>query len=415
MPIVVQLTPAGRGAVATLLVEGPAARDLVAMHFRPAAGRTLASYAPERASFGRFGPEPGEEVVVHPASEQAVEIHCHGGHGAITRLTDILTAAGCRLVDWRDWARSHHEDPITADARVALADARTQRAAEILLDQYQGSLRRAVDGVAALLDDGNAAEAARGLDELLALAPLGLHLAAPWHVVLAGPPNVGKSSLINALVGYQRALVHSLPGTTRDVVTATTALDGWPVELSDTAGLRAGHSPVEQAGIALARQRLATADLTVLVFDASKQWSEADHGLLASYPEALVVHNKWDLLALAPPEQTDGDRGPRDRESRSISAMERAGMSTGVGAERERDPRPLVADSERPGGIHTSATRGDGIEELASTIAHRLVPSPPPPGAAVPVNARHVEALQSAAVSLAHGDPHAARRTLASV
>ena len=98
--------------------------------------------------------------------------------------------------------------------------------------------------------------------------PIGRHLTRPWQVVLTGPPNTGKSSLLNAILGYSRAIVDPTAGTTRDVVTAVTALDGWPVEISDTAGIRATNAAVEQAGIRLAEQRIADADLVVLVLDA---------------------------------------------------------------------------------------------------------------------------------------------------
>ncbi|NUQ62577.1 MAG: 50S ribosome-binding GTPase [Pirellulales bacterium] len=368
MLLVVQLTPPGRGAVATLLVEGPGARDIVSAHFRAASGRALASYPPGRPVFGRFGPEPGEEVVVRAASEESVEVHGHGGHAAVARLTEILAEADCRQVDWRDWARDHHKDPITADAHIALAEARTELAAAILLDQYHGALRRAIDAIRALLETDQAAEAQHALETLLARAPLGLHLTTPWQVVLAGPPNVGKSSLINALVGYRRALVHPMPGTTRDVVTAATAVEGWPVELSDTAGLRAGGSAVEEAGIALAKERLAAADLAILVFDASHPWSERDRMLAETRPDALVVHNKWDLA--------DG------------------------------------AGAERPPGLRTSAIRGDGIDELVAAIAHRLVPDPPSADAAVPFTASHVEALRFAAAALVQGGSSAAKLAL---
>ena len=90
-----------------------------------------------------------------------------------------------------------------------------------------------------------------------------------WRVVIAGPPNVGKSSLINAMAGYERAIVSPLPGTTRDVVTLTTAIDGWPVQLADTAGLRASDDELESAGVKLAGAALAAADLVILVCDAT--------------------------------------------------------------------------------------------------------------------------------------------------
>ena len=115
--------------------------------------------------------------------------------------------------------------------------------------------------------------------------------------MIAGKPNVGKSSLINALVGYDRSIVHPAPGTTRDVVAASTAIDGWPATLCDTAGLHGGGDAIKHNGIALASRRIAEADLVLLVFDASVRWSEEDADLLAGLPDALVVHNKIDAAA----------------------------------------------------------------------------------------------------------------------
>ena len=114
-------------------------------------------------------------------------------------------------------------------------------------------------------------------------------------MVLAGRPNVGKSSLMNALAGHGRSIVHHAPGTTRDAVTLTTAIDGWPVELCDTAGLRPAGDALESAGIERAQERLARADLVVLVCDQSMPWSAEDQALLDQWPEAVLVHNKCDL------------------------------------------------------------------------------------------------------------------------
>ncbi len=103
--------------------------------------------------------------------------------------------------------------------------------------------------------------------------------------MVAGRPNVGKSRLLNALAGYERAIVDPTPGTTRDVVTVRTALDGWPVELADTAGLRDSDDAIESAGIALARARQADADLTLLVLDRSEPLTETDLALRADVQE----------------------------------------------------------------------------------------------------------------------------------
>jgi tRNA modification GTPase len=360
-PRVVRLTPLERGAIATVLVEGPGAARLVQALFQPKSGGPLATCPIDRPILGHFlsGSQPGEELVVRRRSEASVELHCHGGYASVAAIEAALIAQGGRATSWRDWAAGHEPDPIASAARIALADASTERTSTVLLDQYHGALRRAVKEVRVLLHAGDPASASGRLDTLLARAPLGRHLVEPWRVTLAGGTNVGKSSLINALVGYGRAIVDPTPGTTRDVVTATTALDGWPVEFSDTAGLRHSDQPVERAGIELARQRLADADLVVLVFDLTRPWSDTDARLVQTQPGALVVHNKCDLTG--------------------------------------RDLPPRAA------GLSTSAHTGRGVDGLLRSIAGRLVPDPPAGGGAVPFTAAQVRQLQAARDAVAGG------------
>jgi tRNA modification GTPase len=325
--------------VATLRIEGPLAVEAVALHFRARGGRRLSAEVGDRLVVGHFGGPPGEEVVVRVHSRRSLELHCHGGQAAVDMIEQTLIGHHAHAADWRQWIARTEPDPIAAAAWIALADARTERTAAILLDQYHGALRRAIAEIESLRHRGDAAAATRRIDELLARAPLGRHLVSPWRVVLAGRPNVGKSSLINALVGYARAIVHPLPGTTRDVVTAGTAFDGWPVELADTAGLHPAGDALERAGMERAQQQLVRADLVVLVFDRSLPWTEDDDALLCAWPGALVVYNKSDLPAAEP-----------------------GGVL----------------------GLIVSALVGEGIEQLAGAISARLVPDPPPPGSAVP-------------------------------
>ena len=339
---VIQLTPPGRGAIATLRVEGPGAVDVVQAQFRSHAGRPLIAFAVDRLVVGHFGSDSGEEVVVRQCADGAVELHCHGGHATVAMIEEALVAGGCRRITWPDWVAVKHCDPIAAAALTALADARTQRTAAILLDQHHGALNRAFDEIRQSIDRRDADAANRQIKILLDRINLGQHLVRPWSVVLAGRVNVGKSSLINALMGFGRSIVHHTPGTTRDAVTAATAIDGWPVELCDTAGLRNSGDALERAGIERTEQRLAQADLPILIFDRGETWSAEDQTLLERCPAALLVHNKCDL----PP-----------------------------------------AAGDRPAGLSTSALRGDGVDNLLQSIARRLVPSPPPPGAAVPFTA----------------------------
>jgi tRNA modification GTPase len=348
----IQLTPPGRSAVATLRIEGPGAVETVAAHVRTRSGRSPHDFPADRLVVGRFGGSQGEEVVLRRTADGAVELHCHGGLAAVARIEHDLVQAGCRPLSWQEWVRGQEADPIAAAARIALAEARTARTAAILLDQYRGALGRALRAIEAELGGGRTASARRQLDSLRALAPLGLHLVRPWQVVVAGPPNVGKSSLINALAGYPRAIVHWAPGTTRDALTAPTVLDGWPVELCDTAGLRAGGEAVERAGMELARRKMAQADLLLLVFDRSQPWSEAEQALCDAQAGALIVDNKSDL----PP-----------------------------------------AECWRPAGEPVSATQGQGIDALCKAIAGRLVAQPPLPGAAVPFTQEQIDRIDALA------------------
>src|SRR5439155_6204210 len=135
------------------------------------------------------------------------------------------------------------------------------RTAAILLAQLRGAFTRDCRAAEQVLRAGRQAEAATRVADLLRLAPVGRHLVVPWRVVVAGAPNVGKSSLVNALAGFQRCVVTPMPGTTRDAVTTLIAVDGWPVELIDTAGIRNVADDLESAGVDRARRTAADADV----------------------------------------------------------------------------------------------------------------------------------------------------------
>lgn len=364
-----ELTPAGRGAIATIAVWGAGAACVVTPWFRPARGGSLREVPCGRIVFGNWQANDGvtEELIVCRCDAETVEVHCHGGTAAARRVVRTLVAAGCVEVDQGDWIRTTQGDEIRADAYAALTAAPTQRTAAILLDQLNGEFSKAVNQVRNDLLTNRFEAAESRLAELRSWASLGLHLIAPWRVVLAGQPNTGKSSLINAILGYQRSIVHDQPGTTRDVLTAATAIDGWPIELTDTAGIRAGaQDHLETAGIQRAGSQVASADLVVWVTDVTTEWTseEATAPVAAGNRPVLVVHNKSDLASPMPGKRTVG--------------------------------------------IRTSAVTGTGISELVAAIANHLVPAPPPPGTAMPFKPRHVESLALIGDALARNDTRAA-------
>jgi tRNA modification GTPase len=359
-PTATVLTPRGRGAVASILVRGPASLcDLESgedgPRFRAANGRAFADQPIRRIVFGRWG-HPSEDVVLCRRSNDEFEIHCHGGESAIQRILDDLRTANCEVVSWQDAIRNH-ADLLEAELVDALGRAPTQRTAVVLLDQHQGALRAEIEAITGLVQSGDLESAAADLNRLLHWKRFGTHLTRPWSVVLAGRPNVGKSSLINALVGYTRSIVYDQPGTTRDVVTAETALAGWPVQLADTAGMRDQAGTLEAAGIERARAHFAEADCRVLVLDRSQPPSPEDGELLAAWPDAICVAHKSDL-------------------------------PDAWGA-------ALPADA-----IRVSSLTPSGLDDLIASIVQRLIPEAPAAGTAVPFNDRQFDCLERARLAV---------------
>jgi tRNA modification GTPase len=301
-----------------------------------------------RVYFGTLGDGSyADEVVVAVKQlepEEVVEVHCHGGRRVVAWVAELLGDHDRRT-------------PTRHDGWNWLPIALTLRTASILLDQCHGAFDRAVDDI--LSSPGPPGDT---MAALARYAGVGRHLTEPWRVVIAGEPNVGKSSLVNAVAGFQRSVVSATPGTTRDVVSTVTAIDGWPVELLDTAGLRAAADEVEAEGVGRAGAARAEADLVVWVLDGSQP--------LARPPESdFVVVNKSDL----PP------------------AWDWA----------------LV-----PTAVPVSAATGEGIPHLLTRIAARLVPDPPPTGAAVPYTPTLADRIVAARSALLSGNLAETRRLL---
>lgn len=327
---VTALTPPGTGAIATLEVAGPRAWAVVRALFHPASGTLPTSPELHRTWFGNIG----DEVVItvkQVEPQPIVEIHSHGGSQVVKWLLTQLENQGCgrKPTNERSWGLLQH--------------ARTTRTAAILLDQLQGAFAAAIRNTPA------------SLPRLTALAPIGRHLVEPWKVVIAGAPNVGKSSLVNAIAGYQRSVVSPVAGTTRDVVTTFVALDGWPVELADTAGLRRATESLEAEGIELARRFLREADLVVWLLDGG----DANPVWPTDTNNTLVVVNKAD--------------------------------------------HPLAFDAADL--LCVSATTGDGVPQLIAEVVRRLVPVAPLSGEAVPYTPALADLVLAAAADPARGLP----------
>jgi len=258
MPVAALCTPRGRGAVASIRLRGSC--DLLDQPagalFIPANRKRLSEQPIGRIIFGHWGHESREEVVVCRRDEGTTDIHCHGGDAATRRILADLERAGCQIVSWQELTTAA-ACLFASECFDALSRAATLRTANLLLEQNSGVLRDAWQRLRDILAETPLTidRVLSQLDDLLAWADFGLHLTDPWNVVIVGRPNVGKSSLLNALAGFARSIVFDQPGTTRDLVTAEIALCGWPVQLVDTAGLHESECALETAGIGLAREQ----------------------------------------------------------------------------------------------------------------------------------------------------------------
>ncbi len=364
------MTPPGIAGVATVAVVGRDAWNALAPLFRRSRGQPLAA-APEAGSLhvGTFGPPPGDEVVLAARPDQELpwyEVHCHGGTQMVELVIEKLFERGVTITSWKKLIAPPPSTLRTVALR-NLTKALTLRAANVLLDQSLGALDRGIRRVLELFDQSRVNAASDALNRILRFGNLGRHLTRPWSVAVSGPPNAGKSSLVNTLAGYRRAVVTATPGTTRDVVSTMVALDGWPIELVDTAGVRFTTDTLESAGIRLGEEAARKADLVLWVMDLSGAPTHAPRDI-----DPLLVLNKSD-------------------------------------AAKKWDPQSVGP------GIVVSATTGDGIDVLSEAIVKRLIPTTPSPGDAVPFNDGLAQEFQDTRADIIAGRTDRARSRLAAL
>lgn len=345
-------TAPGAGGIGVVRLSGP--------HSRPIAesicGRSL---RPRRAQHVRFVDAGGDIIddgialaFAAPASytgEDVVELQAHGSPALLQQLLARVCALGARMARPGEFSerafRNGKLDLVQAEAVADLIAAGTVRAAQAARRALDGEFSRRVETIAAeLLAVRVQVEAAidfadepldtlggtglrarldtltRSLDELLAAAERGQKLRDGLHAVIVGPPNAGKSSLLNALAGSERAIVTEIAGTTRDLLRETVRIDGVELTLVDTAGLREGGDAIEREGMRRARAELARADLAIVVLDARdpEAGRRAVAEAIAAVPQRLRLHNKADLLAASPP--------PNDDDTLWLSARTGAGL-----------------------------------------------------------------------------------------
>jgi tRNA modification GTPase len=403
-------TPRGVGGIGVIRVSGPDALACVQAVFRPSRHDT---YAPRRSHAMTHGhvvsPSSGEAVdealVAYYRSpttytgEEMLELSLHGGPVVLDEALALVCEAGARVANPGEFTQraflNGKMDLAQAEAVADVIHAKTRFSRRAATAQLAGSLSRNLDALREQLigilaeveahvdfpeDDLDfqpsqsvadaIASVVTAVDDLAAAGARGAAVREGVDVVIVGRPNAGKSSLLNALLDDDRAIVTAIPGTTRDAIEGHVDMRGIPVRLTDTAGVRDTDDEIEREGVATSRRRAAGADVVVGVLDTAAPLEDDDRAILALTEgrASVVVANKADL-----PPAWDPDEALRAR-AIVASATTRAGL-------------------------------GDVVHAIVDAAAGEAADDGEPPAV---TNARHVQALRAAAEALAH-----ARRTAA--
>lgn len=401
-------TPIGSAGIGVIRISGRGTFAVASRLFRSRNG-SLASFATHTAHHGVLvDPTTSEEIddVVltifrAPFSytgEDVVEFSCHGSVAVLRAALGAILGAGARLAEPGEFTRraflNGRIDLAQAEAVNDLIRSRAEGARRAALRQLDGSVSEAIGAVSQRLlgiiasieaaidfpedvDEPDRqhlcdeiASVGAALEGMLSSFGKGRVYREGLRLVIAGRVNVGKSSLLNALLRHARAIVTPIPGTTRDVIEESMEIHGIPVVAIDTAGLRATDDPVERVGVELTERSLESADVVLMVLDISEGIRRADVELLDRVKDrpVIAVLNKIDLL----PE-----------EARGLATKEFVG----------RLGRSLPA-------IQTCASSGSGIEELEGAIADLVGSRGLESESVLVTNARHRQALESASESI---------------
>jgi tRNA modification GTPase len=402
-------TPAGSGGIGIIRLSGPAACRIVSTFFKsknfnPDALRS------HRLYYGIIiDPQDGsdlDEALVScmqaPRSytgEDVVEINCHSGIVLLEKILRMTIEAGARLAEAGEFTRrgflNGRMDLTRAEAVIDVIEAKSELGLKIASRQLTGKLAQRIEHLYAdlisiiakieaaidfpeddlLVDTSSTlaaqiqtiAEAAGGL---IATFHDGCLYASGVQAVITGKPNVGKSSVLNELLGDERAIVTDIPGTTRDVIQETMTIGGMPIHLIDTAGLDDSDQAIERAGMDRARKKIAHADIILLVLDASRPLDHADDSVagLLKNKNIIIVINKTDLPpAWAPEKLTSFQPAAR---TVSVSSLNHTGfdqlkkaISHLVGNHRSISPSDILIANAR----HRSA-----LEKTREALGHAL-------------------------------------------
>ncbi|MEK7699167.1 MAG: GTPase [Planctomycetota bacterium] len=327
------VTPLSEGGIGKIVVSGPDALSLVNKVFKGKKTTDLCKAESGKLHYGYIYEEGQriDEVILNTLGKQdsftgedVVEINCHGGIRVVMRAYECLEALGAEGVTWDTLLLQSLEngklDFVQKEAVQEIVGARTKLGVKVLLDQYAGALSRALQTGLDIIEgmrrschsvarsketslrigfkgeDYAAATALTdGIERLLATAFFGMALTTPQTLVILGKPNVGKSTIMNAILEEDRVLVHHEPGTTRDYVSECISVSGVPFEIVDTAGVRDTRDVIESMSIEMTFEQLCRARKVLVVFDNSRPFDREDEGILKALDLWMTQGNADDL------------------------------------------------------------------------------------------------------------------------
>lgn len=390
-------TPIGTGGIAIVRLSGADAEAIAGQIIAPKGGRPLSGLASHKltlAQIHRLG-APSQQidealvaVMRAPHSytgENVVEIQCHGGFFAARTILDQLLCAGARLAEAGEFTRraflNGRMDLTGAEATMDVIDAHSEAGLESAATVQSGKLKEKIDAlreqvlsitshISATADYPDEVDAPpscdlqaqlhqlqSGIQTLLDSFQTGRMLRDGICTAIVGRPNVGKSSILNALARADRAIVTDIPGTTRDIVEEYIQIGGVALRLLDTAGIREGTDAVEQIGIQRTRENMRRADLCLFVIDSAAGITEADREIAAELQgrQALLLLNKTDKAALTTAEAAE--KLPWPAESIIETATPKDAPPQGIDVLEQAILQRFLAGGFTPGAVYLSSER----------------------------------------------------------
>lgn len=329
-------TAVGEAGIGIVRLSGKDAIDIGNKVFKGSKDNQLIDADNRRLVYGHIIDEEGQiidEVLIAYMKapytytrENMVEIYCHGGIIPVKKTLELLLRSGARMAEAGEFTKraflNGRLDLSQAEAVIDIIKSKTDKSFEVSLDQLEGSISKKVKEIRDILlsmiahveasidfpeDDveditfdelrSDANQVKDEIEKLLSTADRGKILRDGINTVILGKPNVGKSSLLNAILRENRAIVTDIPGTTRDIIEEYVNIDGIPLKIIDTAGIRETEDIVEKIGVDRAKSTVEDADLIIAVFDASRDLTDEDYQIidLIKDKKSLVLINKMDL------------------------------------------------------------------------------------------------------------------------